>query len=117
MLMRNLFLATAAVVTLTADEGSAADLPRPVTKVPAPLPTKSWSGCYVTGGGGYGFWKETIGFSGTAVGRRAAGGGWFCTVGGGCDPQVSGSWVIGLLGDCDLGGIRGDVADASALMA
>jgi outer membrane immunogenic protein len=107
MLMRNLFLATAAVVTLTAGEGLAADLPRPVTKVPpAPLLTKSWSGCYVTGGGGYGFWNETTGFNGTPVGRHAAGGGWFGTVGGGCDLQVNGSWVIGVFGDYDFGGIR-----------
>jgi hypothetical protein len=45
MLTRNLFLATA-VVTLTAGEGLAVDLPQLVTKVRVPLPTKSWRGCY-----------------------------------------------------------------------
>jgi outer membrane immunogenic protein len=40
----------------------------------------------------------------------------FGTVVGGRDLQVNGSWVIGVFGDYDFGGIRGDVVvDASAL--
>jgi hypothetical protein len=40
----------------------------------------------------------------------------FGTVVGGRDLQVDGSWVIGVFGDYDFGGIRGDVVvDASAL--
>ena len=86
---------------LRAGEGSAAELPRLMTKVlPAPLPTGNWSGCYLTGSGGYGFWNETTGFNGTPVGRHGAAGGWF---GAGCDLQVNGGWVFG---DYDFGGIR-----------
>ena len=56
----------------------------------------------MTGNGGYGFWNETTGFNGTLVGRHAAGGSWFGTIGGECDLQVSGSWVIGVFGNYDL---------------
>ena len=101
MLMRSLFLATAAV-RLTAGEGLAADLPRPLTKVPpAPLPAKSWSGCYVAGAGGCGFLNEATGFNGTPAGHHAAGEGRFGTVGGGCDLQVGGE-----LGDRGLWRLR-----------
>jgi outer membrane immunogenic protein len=113
--MRRLFLMTAAVVALTAGEGFGADISRPVLKAPpAPMPYTNWSGCYVAGGGGYGFWNQdtSSSFSGTPVGSEVTSGGrgWFGTVGGGCDLQVSGNWVVGAFGDYDFGGIRGDVA-------
>jgi outer membrane immunogenic protein len=114
MHMRKLLLATAAFVALTTGEGFAADLQRPVMKAPpAPLPVTSWSGCYVAGGGGYGFWNQdtSVRSNGELVASEVTTGGrgWFGTVGGGCDLQVSGSWVIGVFGDYDFGGIRGDV--------
>src|SRR5215831_12629429 len=115
--MRKLFIATAALVALTASEGFGADLPRPVMKAPpAALPVTSWSGCYVAGGGGYGLWNQKASATdasdnGFPIGSEVTSGGrgWFGTVGGGCDLQVSGSWVIGVFGDYDFGGIRGDV--------
>jgi outer membrane immunogenic protein len=115
MHMRKLLLTTAALVALTAGEGFGADLPRSVMKAPpAPLPVTSWSGCYVAGGGGYGFWNQDTSLSnrGTLVGSEVTSGGrgWFGTVGGGCDLQVSGSWVIGVFGNYDFASIRGDVA-------
>jgi outer membrane immunogenic protein len=115
MHMRKLLLTTAALLVLTAGEGFAADLPRSVMKAqPAPSAVTSWTGCYVAGGGGYGLWNQntSASFSGTPVGSDVTSGGrgWFGTVGGGCDLQVSGSWVIGVFGDYDFGGIRGDVA-------
>jgi len=114
MHMRKLLLTTAAVVALTAGEGFGADLPRPVMKAPpAPMPVTNWTGCYVAGGGGYGFWNQETSLTqnGTLVGSEVTSGGrgGFGTVGGGCDLQVSGSWVIGVFGDYDFGGIRGDV--------
>jgi outer membrane immunogenic protein len=113
--MRKLLLTTAALLALTAGEGFGADISRPVMKAPpAPLPVSSWSGCYVAGGGGYGFWnqKTSVGSDAVAGGSEltAGGRGGFGTVGGGCDLQVSGTWVIGAFGDYDFGGIRGDVA-------
>jgi outer membrane immunogenic protein len=114
MHMRKLLVTTAALVALTAGEGYGADLPRSVMKAPAPLPFTNWTGCYVAGGGGYGFWNQDTSLSsdGTLLGSEVTSGGrgWFGTVGGGCDLQVSGSWVIGVFGDYDFGSIRGDVA-------
>jgi len=111
--MRKLLLTTTALMVM-AGEGFGADITRPVLKAPpAPLPVASWSGCYVAGGGGYGFWNLDTSLSeiGTLVGSAVTSGGrgWFGTVGGGCDLQVSGSWVIGVFGDYDFGGIRGDI--------
>ena len=119
MHLRKLILTTAALVALTAGEGFGADLPRPILKAPpVPLPVASWSGCYVAGGGGYGFWNQdtlvrdtSLGSNGDVVASEVTSGGRgrFGTVGGGCDLQVSGSWVIGVFGDYDFGGIKGDV--------
>jgi outer membrane immunogenic protein len=37
----------------------AADLPRKApAAVPAPLPVATWTGCYLTGGVGYGMWNQ-----------------------------------------------------------
>src|SRR5215813_10898357 len=113
--MRKLFITTAALVALTAGEGFGADLPRPVMKAPpAALPVASWSGCYVAGGGGYGHWNQSTSANvkGDQIGPEVTTGGrgWFGTVGGGCDLQISGNWVIGAFGDYDFGGMRGDVA-------
>jgi outer membrane immunogenic protein len=113
MHMRKLLVTTAALVALTAGEGYGADLPRSVMKAPASLSVANWTGCYVAGGGGYGFWNEkTSLIDGELLGSAVASGGrgWFGTVGGGCDLQVSGSWVIGVFGDYDFGSISGDVA-------
>jgi len=115
MNMRKLLLTAAALVALTAGEGFGADLQRPVMKAPPmSLPVTSWTGCYVAGGGGYGLWNQdtSVSFSGSPVGSEVTSGGrgWFGTVGGGCDLQISGSWVIGVFGDYDFGGIKGDVA-------
>src|SRR5262249_17797314 len=106
--MRKLLLTTTALMVM-AGEGFGADITRPVLKAPpAAVPVASWSGCYVAGGGGYGFWNLDTSLSeiGTLVGSAVTSGGrgWFGTVGGGCDLQVSGSWVIGVFGDYDFGG-------------
>src|SRR5215471_8441428 len=116
--MRKLFIATAALVALTPGEGFGADLPRPVMKAPpTALTVTSWSGCYVAGGGGYGLWnqKTSVSDNGSPLESEVTGGGkgWFGTVGGGCDLQLTGSWVIGVFGDYDFGGIRGDVTVVS----
>jgi outer membrane immunogenic protein len=114
MHMRKVLLKTAALAALMAGEGYGADLPRAVMKAPpAPLPFTSWTGCYVAGGGGYGFWNEktSVSQNGVLIGGDVTSGGrgGFGTVGGGCDLQVSGSWVIGVFGDYDFGSISGDV--------
>ncbi|MGB7825718.1 MAG: autotransporter domain-containing protein, partial [Pseudolabrys sp.] len=57
--MRKLTLAAAAFVALTGS-AIAADLPRkaPAAVAPAPLPVATWTGCYLTGGVGYGMWNQ-----------------------------------------------------------
>jgi outer membrane immunogenic protein len=113
--MRKLLLTTAALAALTAGEVFAADLQRPVLKAPpARMSYTNWSGCYVAGGGGYGLWNQdtSVTLNGSPAGSEVTSGGRgsFGTVGGGCDLQVSGNWVIGVFGDYDFGGIKGDVA-------
>jgi len=112
--MRKMFLTTTAIVALMAGEGYGADISRPVLKAPPALPITNWTGCYVAGGGGYGFWNEktSLSIDGVLVGSEVTSGGrgGFGTVEGGCDLQVSGSWVTGVFGDYDFGGIKGNVA-------
>ena len=57
--MKKLTLAAAALVALTGS-AIAADLPRkaPAAVAPAPLPVATWTGCYLTGGVGYGMWNQ-----------------------------------------------------------
>jgi outer membrane immunogenic protein len=84
-------------------------------KAPAPVPVAvySWTGCYVGAGGGYGmFNQKTRDFAGAVAvsGEHDNGGrGWFGTVQVGCDYQIAPSIVIGVFGDYDFSGIRGDV--------
>jgi outer membrane immunogenic protein len=104
-----------AIATFAALSGSAiaADLPRRAPAVaPAPLPVASWSGCYLTGGVGYGMWNQdnhrvapgVIEFEHTDGGR-----GWLGRVGGGCDYQLAQKWVIGVLADYDFASLKGDM--------
>src|SRR5262245_7518860 len=113
--MRKMFLTTTAIVVLMAGEGYGADISRPELKAPpAALPITNWTGCYVAGGGRYGFLHEktSLSIDGRLVGSDVTSGGRgvFGTVGAGCDLQVSGNWVIGVFGDYDFGGIKGNVA-------
>lgn len=118
-------LLTGAVMgALFAGNAMAADM---AVKAPmlmkAPAPVYSWTGCYVNAGGGYGLFDQETSeeFSGVEFGARwtTGGKGWFGTVGGGCDYQLSSSWVIGILGDYDFSDIKGtmfvegDVGDES----
>jgi outer membrane immunogenic protein len=94
---------------------------------PAAIPVKAprsasvpvaatWTGCYVNGGGGYGFFRQEQHFfepGNTKADETAGGSGWLGTVGGGCDYQFSpasgwGNWVVGALADfMDLRGHLG----------
>jgi len=87
----------------------AADIP--VKAPPMAAPARSWTGCYLGGGGGYGMWnQETTHFTNgvaDSVAQTGGGRGWFGTVQVGCDYQFNGNWVIGAFGDWDFGSIRG----------
>jgi outer membrane immunogenic protein len=117
--MKKFFLGTAPAVFL-AGPAMAADIP--VRKAPppvsAPVAVYSWTGCYLGAGGGYGMFNQETQLvtdpGGTVVaGSTIAGGrGWFGTVQVGCDYQIGSTIVVGVFGDYDFSGIRGDLTPA-----
>ena len=112
--MKKFSLAAAAFVALTGS-AIAADLPRkaPAAVAPAPLPVATWTGCYLTGGIGYGMWNQdntTFDSGGPVDFEHTDGGrGWLGRVGGGCDYQIWQKFVIGALADYDFASLKGDM--------
>jgi outer membrane immunogenic protein len=114
--MKKLLFGSVAVVALiAANAASAADVaikaaPRALVPV-----TPTWTGCYINGGAGYGFFRqEQHAFSSVVVlaDETAGGSGWLGKVGGGCDYQFSpasgwGNWVVGAFADYDFMDLRG----------
>ncbi len=103
----------------------AADIPAkaPVLKAPAAQMVASWTGCYVAAGGGYGLWNQdstrtsnpTFGPVTVLSATTTSGGrGYFGTVGGGCDYQVSERFVVGALADYDFGSLKGSLVNATS---
>ena len=107
--MKRILFSVATVVAMAAP-ALAADMRAPVMKAP-PMAPMSWTGCYLEGGGGYGLWDQNVTSLDSNVATDArvnnGGRGWFGTVGGGCDVQVSGSWVVGFFADYDFSDIHG----------
>lgn len=110
-------LAAAALATIAALGGAnAADMSMPPAyKAPA-APTYSWTGCYIGGGGGYGWWTHDSyvqdGGSPVTASQTDGGSGWFGQGQGGCDYQIIAPVfnvpaVIGLFGDYAGGDIDG----------
>jgi outer membrane immunogenic protein len=112
-IMQRLLLGTAAAVAMVGS-AIAADLPARPTKAP-PAPPRvvgyNWTGCYVSGGGGYGMFNQDTTFvdGGVAVDGTTGGRGWFGTVGAGCDLQIGERWVFGAFGDYDFSDLKGDL--------
>lgn len=91
----------------------AADMaPRTYAKAPAPAPVTSWTGCWISGGGGYGLFRvnhdERVAGVGTIDNATVGGDGWLATVGAGCDYQFSNRWVVGAFADGTWSDIKGD---------
>jgi outer membrane immunogenic protein len=113
--MKKLLFASAALVALTAAHAaSAADMAiKAAPRGPAPVAT--WTGCYVNGGAGYGFFRQEQHASSLGevlLDETAGGSGWLGTVGGGCDYQFNpasgwGNWVVGAFADYDFMDLRG----------
>ncbi len=113
--MKKLTLAAAALVALTGS-AIAADLPRkaPAAVAPAPLPVATWTGCYLTGGVGYGMWNQDnqAFIAGVPVSAEHTDGGrgWLGRVGGGCDYQFWQKFVVGALADYDFASLKGNIS-------
>jgi outer membrane immunogenic protein len=116
--MKKLLLAAAALAF--ASTSYAADLPaRMPAKAPAMAPVAAtWTGCYVGAGGGYGLFDQdhsTFPAAGAPFFVGSTGGrGWFGTVQAGCDYQFNENFVVGVFGDYDWSGLRGDFSDVAA---
>jgi outer membrane immunogenic protein len=118
-----------ALVAATAFTGSAfaADMAvKAPPMAPPPPPPPTFTGCWLSGGVGYGLFDQentsfdTFDFFGTGGAQltdtsTTGGKGWLGRVGGGCDYQFSflgnQSWVIGGFADYDWTNIRGRVED------
>jgi outer membrane immunogenic protein len=112
----NKLLATAAALAAFAAVGSAgaADLPMKAPPMAVAAPVASWTGCWISGGVGYGMWNqdqntETLpGSVATSFGTGTDGGrGWLGRAGVGCDYQFSSSFVIGAFADYDWMSLKG----------
>lgn len=118
--MKRLLIASSMVFALTSGSAFAADLPPPAYKAPPP-PAPTWTGCYITGGVGYGLWNQDhwVDFApanggGTTVQTTDGGRGWLGRFGGGCDYQFGvaglGNFTIGAFGDYDVMGLSGTIS-------
>jgi outer membrane immunogenic protein len=110
--MKRILFSVATVVAMAAP-ALAADMRAPVMKAP-PMAPMSWTGCYLAGGGGYGLWDQNVTSFNSNVQTDArvnnGGRGWFGTVGGGCDVQVSSNWLVGFFADYDFSDLHGDAS-------
>ena len=116
--MKTKVLAIAILATIAAyASANAADLPPPppVYKAPPP-PAYTWTGCYVGGGAGYGWWNQNsfvqLGGAPVTASITTGGRGWFGQGQGGCDYQLNPVFfntplVIGVFGDYEGGSISG----------
>jgi outer membrane immunogenic protein len=102
----------AALAALVATPALAADMS--VKAAPTPIAT-TWTGCYVNGGAGYGFFREDqheFDPTETFPNATSGGSGWLGRLGGGCDYQFSpasgwGNLVVGAFADYDFMDLRG----------
>jgi outer membrane immunogenic protein len=114
--MKKILIALTAVAAFSAPAFAADMAARmPVKAVAAPV-AYNWTGCYIAGGGGYGWYtaeSRQVTQGGTFVSNQGdtGGKGWMGQVGAGCDYQFAGpmgNWVVGLLGDYTFSDVKGD---------
>jgi outer membrane immunogenic protein len=113
--MKKLLVATVAAVALaTVGTAGAADLPVKAPPMAAPVVTYNWTGCWVSGGIGYGMVRQRHhdetdpGL--VALTQEVDTGleGWLGRAGVGCDYQFNGNFLVGVFGDYDWTNFKGD---------
>src|SRR3954464_7172589 len=122
--MKKWAIAFAATAALTGQAFAADMAVKAARPAPIPVPVANWTGCYISGGLGYGMYhQENVDYLNPAPAARIAlstqydtgGRGWLGRVGGGCDYQFGGigSWnlVVGVFGDYDWADINGRYAN------
>jgi outer membrane immunogenic protein len=124
--MKKLLLSSLAGLILTAGSALAADLgpaPAPAYKAPPPPPpVTSWTGCWISGGVGYGMYNvdQTVesnpGLIPVTQTVGSGGRGWLGRAGVGCDYQFN-SFVVGAFGDYDWMNIQGNIAPGALIVA
>jgi outer membrane immunogenic protein len=115
--MKKLVLALTAMAALTAPALAADMAPRYAKAPVAVAPAVSWTGCWISGGGGYGISRTdrysrdgAAPFGTNVLGATSGSDGWLATAGVGCDYQFSGRWVVGAFVDGTYSDIKGDHA-------
>ena len=88
----------------------------PVAARPA-VPLVNWTGFYLSGGGGYGLFDARTVAGNDPETYRSGGKGYFGTVGGGFDWQLTPAWVVGVFGDAQIGEIKGTMFRLSDITA
>lgn len=114
--MKHVLIASVTAIALSTGSALAADMGMPLKAPPAPAPAVSWTGCYLDGGAGYGFWdqRHNLNDAGFALSETtdSAGQGWLGRLGAGCDYQIS-RFVVGAFGDYDFADLHGTIADGT----
>jgi outer membrane immunogenic protein len=109
--MNKLLVASAAAAFATVGAANAADLPMKAPPMVAAAPVMSWTGCWVSGGIGYGMWNQdeftNLPTGATSQVMTAGGRGWLGRGGVGCDYQIAPSFVLGVFGDYDFMNLHG----------
>jgi outer membrane immunogenic protein len=121
--MKKILIALTAVAAFSAP-ALAADMAAKAPMRAAPIAVApSWTGCYIGGGGGYGWYtaegRQVDAVTGAYLNNNGdtGGKGWMGQVGAGCDYQFAGpmgNWVIGLLGDYTFSDVTGSHIGAPA---
>jgi outer membrane immunogenic protein len=116
MNVKGLVAATLATIAALGTANAADMSTPPLYNAPVPPAAYSWTGCYIGGGWGYGWWTQDsfVQVSGAALTAPTTNGGsgWFGQGQGGCDYQFTAPIfnvpaVIGLFGDYEGGDING----------
>jgi outer membrane immunogenic protein len=116
--MKKFLIAQSSVAAFAAAPALAADM---ATKAPlraAPVAyAPSWTGCYIAGGGGYGWYqaqtRQVDPITGAGIFNQGdtGGKGWMGQGQAGCDYQFAGplgNWVVGAFGDYTFSDVHGD---------